>query len=114
MASPTSSSNPRAFASVVCGALAVLAVPAAIWATRRVPGAGLVDAAYAIPVGFLLGVAALLFARGARGAIARRLERVGGAGWIRAGKVLAVAGLSVVASSTIAVGVYELLLRLEH
>jgi hypothetical protein len=114
MASPTSSSNPRAWASAACGALAVATVPVAIWATRRVPGAGLLDAAYAIPFAFALGVAALLFARGARGTIVRRLERAGGRSWIRAGSVLAVAGLCVALSSSIAVGVYELLLRLEH
>jgi hypothetical protein len=94
--------------------LAVLAVPAAIWATRRVPGAGLIDAAYAIPLGFLLAVSAFLFARGARGAIAVRLGHGGGAGLVRLGRGLGVAGLCFVASSTIAVGVYELLLRLEH
>jgi hypothetical protein len=105
--------NHRAWLSVACGVLAVAAVPVAIWTTRKLPGTELLDAAWAIPVGFLLAIAALLFARGAHGTIARRLERIGGAGWIRLGRVLAVAGLCLAASSSIAVGVYELLLRLE-
>jgi hypothetical protein len=113
MASRTSSSNPRAWLSVVCGALAVAAVPVAIWLTRRLPGTRLLDAAYAIPLGFLLGVAALLFARGARGTIRRRLGRAAGARWIRTGRVLAVAGLCVALAAALSVGVYELLLRLE-
>ncbi len=105
--------NHRAWLSAACGALGVATVPIAIWLTRKLPGTELLDAAWAIPLGFLLAVAALLFARGASGTISRRLERVGGVAWIRLGRILAVAGLCVVASSSIAVGVYELLLRLE-
>ena len=41
------------------------------------------------------------------------LERAGGAGRIRLGRVLAVAGICVALSASIAVGFYELLLRLE-
>ena len=53
----------------------------------------------------------LLFARGARGEIARTLEPVGGAGWIRVGRILAVAGICVtLCPRSIAVGIYELLL----
>src|SRR5207244_88943 len=57
--------------------------------------------------------AALLFARGARGRIRRTLERAGGLGRVRLGRVLGVAGISVALSASIAVGFYELLLRLE-
>ena len=57
---------------------------------------------------------ALLFARGARGAIARTLEPVGGSACIRLGRILAVAGICITLSASIAVGLYELLLRLEH
>ena len=54
----------------------------------------------------------LLAAR--RGAIVRTLERTGGSGWIRLGRILAVAGICLTLSASIAVGLYELLLRLEH
>lgn len=105
--------NRRAWLSVACGALAVATVPIAIWLTRKLPGTELLDAAWAIPVGFLLAVAALLFARGARGTIVRTLERAGGLARIRAGRILAVAGICVALSASIAVGFYELLVYLE-
>ena len=62
----------------------------------------------------IASVVSLLFARGARGAIARTLEPVGGATGIRLGRILAVAGICFTLSASIAVGLYELLLRLEH
>jgi hypothetical protein len=106
--------NYRAFLALLFGVLAAGIVPAAIEATRKIPGAALLDAVWAIPVGAVAAVLSLLFARGARGAIARSLERTGGALWIRLGRILAVAGICIVLSASIAVGLYELLLRLEH
>jgi hypothetical protein len=113
MASPTRSSNGRASVAVLLGLVAVAAVPAAVLLARRTPGIALIDAAWAIPFAFAAGVGALLCARGAKGAIVRSLERAGGRGRIRAGRILAVAGISVALSAAIAVGFYELLLRLE-
>jgi hypothetical protein len=81
--------------------------------SRQTAGVHLLDAAWAIPVAALCGIAALLFARGARGRIRRTLERAGGAGRSRLGRYLGVAGLCVALSASIAVGFYELLLRLE-
>ena len=81
--------------------------------SRQTAGVHLLDAAWAIPVAALCGIAALLLARGARGRIRRTLERAGGAGRSRLGRYLGVAGLCVALSASIAVGFYELLLRLE-
>jgi hypothetical protein len=106
--------NVRAWLAFLFGLLAVAAIPVAIELTRKVPGASLLDAAWAIPLAAGCAVASLLFGRGARGEIARTLGPVGGAGWIRAGRILAVAGICVTLSATIAVGLYELLVRLEH
>jgi len=112
--SPPRRPNYRAFFAFLCGVVAVAIIPAAIELTRKIPGAALLDAVWAIPVAALAAVAALLFARGARGAIARTLGRTGGSMWIRLGRVLAVAGICLTLSASIAVGLYELLLRLEH
>ena len=106
--------NYRAFLAFVFGVVAVAAIPVGIELTRKIPGASLLDAVWAIPIAAAAAVVSLLFARGARGAIARTLGRVGGSGWIRIGRFLAVAGICVTLSSSIAVGLYELLLRLEH
>ena len=107
-------SNYRAFLAFLFGVLAVAAIPVAIELTRKVPGAALLDAVWAIPVAAAAAIVSLLFARGARGEIARTLGHVGGAGWIRVGRILAVTGICVTLSASIAVGLYELLLRLEH
>jgi len=98
---------------VVLGLLAVAAVPLAVVVSKQERSVRLLDAAWAIPVAAACGVAALLFARGAGGRLRRTLERAGGFGRIRLGRWLGVAGICVALSAAIAVGVYELLLRLE-
>ena len=114
MASPTRSSNHRASLALVLGLAGVLAVPGAIVLARQTPGVKLLDAAYAIPVAALCSAAALLFVRGARARIRFTLERSGGRGRARAAKILAVAGICVTLSATIAMGLYGLLLLLEQ
>jgi hypothetical protein len=107
------SSNHRSSLAVLAGLLAVAAVPAAVLVSRQTAGVGLLDAVWAIPVAALCGIAALLFARGARGRIRRTLEQSGGSGRLRLGRILGVAGICVALSAGIAVGFYELLVRLE-
>jgi hypothetical protein len=107
-------SNVRAWLAVLFGLVAAGVIPAGIELTRKVPGAALLDAVWAIPVAAIAATLSLLFARGARGAIVRTLERAGGAGPIRLGRFLAVVGICFTLSASIAVGLYELLLRLEH
>jgi hypothetical protein len=106
-------SNHRASLAVVVGLLAAVSVPGAILLARQTGGINLIDAAWAIPVAAACGVGALLFIRGARGRIRQSLERAGGSGRIRAAKLLAIAGICFALSGSIAIGVYELLLRLE-
>jgi hypothetical protein len=107
------SSNHRSSLAVLAGLLAVAAVPAAVLVSRQTAGVGLLDAVWAIPVAGFCGIAALLFARGARGRIRRTLEQAGGSGRLRVGRILGVAGICVALSAGIAVGFYELLVRLE-
>jgi hypothetical protein len=107
-------SNPRAWLALLLGLVSVAVIPVAIELTRKVPGAVLLDAVWAIPVAALAGAAALMFERGARGVVARTLEQAGGSRRLRTARILALAGISVTLSSSIAVGLYELLLRLEH
>ena len=106
--------NVRAWLALLLGLAAAVIIPLAIELTRKIPGAGLLDAVWAIPVAAVAAILSLLFARGARGAIARTLGPVGGATCIRLGRIFAVAGICIMLSASIAVGLYELLLRLEH
>jgi hypothetical protein len=107
-------SNVRAWLALLCGVVAAAIIPVGIELTRKIPGAVLLDAVWSIPVAAVMATASLLFARGARGAIARTLREAGGSAPIRLGRVLAVVGICCTLSASIAVGVYELLLRLEH
>jgi hypothetical protein len=107
------SSNHRASLALVLGLAAVAAVPAGVALSRQTAGVRLLDAVWAIPVAALCGLAALLFARGAGGRIRWTLERAGGLGRIRVGRLLGIAGICVALSASIAVAFYELLLRLE-
>jgi predicted membrane channel-forming protein YqfA (hemolysin III family) len=106
--------NHRASFAFICGLIAAGIIPVAVEATRKVPGAALLDAVWAIPIAAAAAAASLLFARGARGEIARTLEQAGGALRLRIGGVLAAVGVCLTLSASIAVGLYELLLRLEH
>jgi hypothetical protein len=106
-------SNFRATLAVLSGLVAVAAVPVAVWFSRRSATITLIDAAWAIPFAAAFGVAALLFARGARGRIRATLDRARGRLRTRFARFLGVAGICVALSAAIAVGFYELLLRLE-
>src|SRR3954452_7510260 len=99
------SSNHRSSLAVLAGLIAIAAVPAAIVLSRQTAGVSLLDAVWSIPVAALCGLAALLFARGARGRISWTLDRAGGSGRVRLARVLAVAGLCLALSAAIAVGV---------
>jgi hypothetical protein len=110
---PAKHPNRRASLAALFGLVAVVTIPAAIYVTRKLPGTALLDAAWAIPCGVAAGIAALLFARGAKGTIARSLEKARGGVRVRTGRILAVTGICVALSASIAVGFYELLLRLE-
>ena len=96
------------------GAVAAAAVPAGIVLARQSTRVSLLDSAWAVPAAAVLGVAALLLARSARARIRLTLERAGGQRRVRAGLILAVTGICFALSGAIAVGFYELLLRLEH
>jgi hypothetical protein len=107
------SSNHRASLAVLAGLVGALAVPGAIALARQTAGINLIDAAWGIPVAALGGLGALLFVRGARGRIRTTLERAGGASRIRFGRILGIAGICFALSGTIAIALYEVLLRLE-
>jgi len=105
--------NPRATAAALLGGLSAVAVPAGVLLARQSARVSLLTSAWAIPIAAVCGVAALLLARGARTQIRVSLERAGGQGRVRTAVYLGVAGISFALSGAIAVGFYELLLRLE-
>ncbi len=102
-------STHRATLALLCGVIAVIAIPLAIYVTRRVSGAVLLDAAWAIPVGFVAAVTSLMLERGARRRANRSLEQPGGSRRLMAARVLAVTGMCLALSSALSVGIYEFL-----
>ena len=107
-------SSARATLAVLCGVVAVVAIPLAIELARTIAGMGLLDAAWAIPVSAVAAVAALVLERGARAVVSRSLVHARSSRRLTAARIFAVTGICFTLSSALAVGVYEFLLWKEH
>ncbi len=81
-------------------------MPLAILGTRYSSGYRLPDAGYAIPVGVLGGLAAVLLARSARRRNERALGRLGRETAIRWGRTLGTLGICLALTALISVAVY--------
>jgi hypothetical protein len=114
VADPISSSNARAWTAVLLGLAGVLTMPAAVAVARQSPRVALMDAAYAIPLAFVLGVLATGMARRAK----RNLEWLsldgGGTSVASTGVVLGVLGIALALTCALSVGVYEGVLYYQH
>jgi hypothetical protein len=103
------SSSRTARAAGLLGALAVLAVPIAVLASRRLSGVTLLHSLYfAVPLSCLLGLIAVTLTRRARFAAARSV-RPDAAGPGRISRSLAWAGLYVGITAALALAVYGML-----
>jgi hypothetical protein len=98
--------NSRATWSLVVGALSVLTLPVAIFATRYSASYDLLQSGFAVPVAAALGITAVSLARRARGVAQATLGRAGGTRSARAGRLLGILGLCLAASAAIALAVY--------
>ena len=67
--------------------LSVLAIPVGIYITDQRNDLRLIHAGFAVPVGFVLGFAAIRLARRARRRLERTLERAGGRSPARLGRI---------------------------
>jgi hypothetical protein len=106
--------NGPAWGAVVAGFLSLLALPAAIEASRRLEELTLTVAVGAgAGVGALLALLSISFGRRARYRHERTLGRVGGAGLARAGRFLGVVGLLAAITAGLALGFFGLLVLLE-
>jgi hypothetical protein len=107
---PVASSRRRGWVAVVLGLAGVLTMPGAIVAARQSARIGLMDAAWAIPLAFVLGVLALGMARRAkRNLLWLRLDD-SGTGAATTGVVLGVLAISLALVAALSVGFYEALL----
>jgi hypothetical protein len=90
------------------GLLSVATVPVAI-AVTHFAGVDVLQAGWAILLGFALGIAALRLASGARRLTERTIGRVGGVRGARLGRLLGVLGVYIGLTAALAIGIYELL-----
>jgi ABC-type Fe3+ transport system permease subunit len=94
---------------VLLGLLSLATLPAAVFVARESDDLTLVEAGVAVPVAAVLALLALWLAQRARRRADRTLDRVGGRGAARVGKLLGGLGLYVAATAALALGVYALL-----
>jgi peptidoglycan/LPS O-acetylase OafA/YrhL len=111
---PWASSRARAWLALVLGLASFLVMPASIVVARQSRYVDLMDAAYGIPVGFVVGVLATGMARRAQ----RNLEWLGldgrGSGIARLAVILGILGIALAVMCAVSVGVYEGVLYYQH
>jgi hypothetical protein len=89
-------------------------MPAAVEVSRRSNRVGLLDASYAIPLAFLLGLVALVMARRARQNLRWLRLREGGTRVASAAVVIGMLALCLAVMAALSVGFYELVLLYQH
>jgi hypothetical protein len=89
-------------------------MPAAIEVAARSKRIGLLDAAYAVPVAFLLGLVALIMARRARRNLRWLGLREGGTGVASAALLVAAVTVCLALAAALSVGFYGLVVLYQH
>jgi ABC-type Fe3+ transport system permease subunit len=89
-------------------------MPAAIEVAARSKRIGLLDAAYAVPVAFLLGLVALIMARRARRNLRWLQLREGGTSVASAAVLVAAVTLCLALAAALSVGFYGLVVLYQH
>ena len=114
LASPLALSRARAWVALVLAVLGLLTLPAAVEASRRSKQIGLLDAGYAIPLAFLLGLVALIMARRARDNLRWLRVREGGTAVANVAVIVAAIVLCLALTAALSIGFYELVLVYQH
>jgi ACR3 family arsenite efflux pump ArsB len=91
-----------------------LTLPAAIEVSRRSKRIGLLDAGYAIPLAFVLGLIALVMARRAKRNLQWLQLREGGTRIATVAVVVAALALCVALVAALSIGFYRLVLLYQH
>jgi cytochrome bd-type quinol oxidase subunit 2 len=108
------SSSRRAWVALLLGIAGILVLPAAIEVSRRSKAVGLLDAAYAIPLSFLLALVSLVMARRARHNLRSLRVRRGGTGVAKTAVVIGTLGLLLAITAALSVGFYGLVVVYQH
>jgi hypothetical protein len=114
LASPHALSSARAWVALVLAVLGLLTLPAAVEVSRRSARIGLLDAGYAIPLAFLLGLVALIMARRARDNLRWFRVREGGTAVASVAIVVSAVTVCLALTAALSIGFYELVLVYQH
>jgi nitrate reductase gamma subunit len=96
--------------ALVLAVLGLLTLPAAVEVSRRSKHIDLLQAGYAIPLAFLLGLVALIMARRARNNLRWLSLREGGTGVASTAVIVAAVVLCLALTAALSIGFYELVL----
>jgi hypothetical protein len=99
--------------SVVLGVLSVLTMPLAVGATRYSASYELKHSGFAIPVGLVLGIVAVVVARRAGSLDQVRRGTASASKAARAGRLLGILGICIASAAAISAAVYSVLLALD-
>jgi hypothetical protein len=100
--------------ALVLAVLGLLVLPAAVEVSRRSTRISLLDAGYAIPLAFLLGLVALIMARRARDNLRWFRLKEGGTGVASVAVVVSAVTLCLAVTAALSIGFYELVLVYQH
>jgi hypothetical protein len=114
LASPLALSKARAWVALVLALLGLAVLPAAVEVSRRSTRVGLLDAGYAIPLAFLLGLVALIMARRARANLRWLRLREGGTAVASTAIIISLVTLCLAVTAALSIGFYELVLVYQH
>jgi hypothetical protein len=100
--------------ALLLGLAGLLTLPAAVELSRRSARVGLLDAGYAIPLAFLLGLVSVLMARRARQNLRWLRLRGGGTGIASVAVIVGMVTICLALTAALSVGFYELILVYQH
>ena len=104
----------RSWVALVLALLGLLVLPAAVEVSRRSTRVGLLDAGYAIPAAFVLGLVALIMARRARENLRWFRLREGGTRVASLAIIISAVTVCLALTAALSIGFYELVLVYQH
>ena len=112
--SPLALSRTRSWVALFLAVLGLLVLPGAVELARRSQAVSLLDAGYAIPIAFLLGLVALIMARRARANLRWLSVRDTGTGVATTAVWISGVTICLAVTAALSIGFYQLVLVYQH
>jgi hypothetical protein len=114
MASPVRAGRARAWVALLLALMGLAVLPVAVELSRRSTRVTLLDAGYAIPLAFILGLMGLVMARRARDNVRWLRIRGGGTAVATTAVVIGLIAVCLAVTAALSIGFYELVLLYEQ